>query len=947
MNGQSFTALQKNNSIFLASLMQRFRHLQREQGKVIFEGLKTRQARKLAFVNEGRLRLPTPLDWQEYLVDFGQRSLLFWDTLRQHGDNNQEHERSGHPVHLKFEYETLLNGKDLPRPVNYSLLHILPPADQLIDPEQPPVIVIDPRGGHGSGIGGFKQDSIIGESLRAGHPTYFVAFSHSPAPGQTLQDISDAEARFIELVRKRHPDTSKPVVIGNCQAGWAIMGLAATRPELPGLVVINGAPLAYWAGVNGRNPMRYQGGLLGGAWMTRFGSDLGNGRFDGAWLVSNFEMLDPANTLWSKHYNLFSHIDTEAARFLDFERWWGSPTLLNAEEIEVIVDELFIGNRLAGDESQRHPDVDLRRVEAPIVVFCSDGDNITPPQQALNWIADIYPNDLALRAEGKTIVYLRHATIGHLGIFVSSKVARREHRHMIDAFDEIMALPPGLYEMIIDSEIPGTPQESYQFHFEPRQISDIHLPDPAESSDLQAFGLVNRISQLNNNLYDLFLRPVVKRTINEPLAEFLRKAHPFRLRQTVLSSANPALHWLPHAAAQAQQYRRPARPDNPLKAWQDLFATSIEDSLDTFRDMRDAWQESCFYGFYGWLGLLTGVRATSRPAEHEPELMKRLHQLLPKGGSVEAGLRIAFLLGRAAGTLEKESVDRFADHYRALVDQGDMPNIKTIREIARVQNLLVFAYPKESLRTLPHLLPDNQSRQQVLERTAQLKPNLISTEGTVRELWAELHSVLEQPLPASPSWSMPEPSPSEPTKELALSPLPTVMEETTPPAPQALPQAQPEQGEAVSALEATPPAAAQPKASEPKPPTDTDAAHSASAKAPPEVPKPKTEARPSSEVQPETPESRSFMDTKAAPSAEAQPEPSEPKSPVDTKTIPSAKVPSEPPKPKPSTAKAAPKPAAKSKTAANAPEKAALGASARKSTKPSGARSPKKPNQDA
>ena len=26
--------------------------------------------------------------------------------------------------------------------------------------------------------------------------------------------------------------------------------------------------------------------------------DLGNGKFDGAWLVSNFENLNPANTLW-------------------------------------------------------------------------------------------------------------------------------------------------------------------------------------------------------------------------------------------------------------------------------------------------------------------------------------------------------------------------------------------------------------------------------------------------------------------------------------------------------------------------------------------------------------------------------------------------------------------------------------------------------------------------
>ena len=106
----------------------------------------------------------------------------------------------------------------------------------------------------------------------------------------------------------------------------------------------------------------------------------------------------------------------------------GSPTLLNSEEIEVIVDDLFIGNRLAGGNGRQSSGIDLKRIEAPVVVFCSYGDNITPPQQALNWIADVYPSDLALRSAGRTIVYLRHASIGHLGIFVSGKVARREHR---------------------------------------------------------------------------------------------------------------------------------------------------------------------------------------------------------------------------------------------------------------------------------------------------------------------------------------------------------------------------------------------------------------------------------------------------------------------------------------------------------------------------------------
>jgi hypothetical protein len=101
------------------------------------------------------------------------------------------------------------------------------------------------------------------------------------------------------------------------------MMMAAMNPDLPGPIVLAGAPLSYWAGVHGKNPMRYLGGLLGGSWLTTLTGDIGHGKFDGAWLVSNFESNNPANTLWKKPYNVYAKVDTEGPRFLDFEKWWG------------------------------------------------------------------------------------------------------------------------------------------------------------------------------------------------------------------------------------------------------------------------------------------------------------------------------------------------------------------------------------------------------------------------------------------------------------------------------------------------------------------------------------------------------------------------------------------------------------------------------------------------
>src|SRR4029078_11687609 len=112
---------------------------------------------------------------------------------------------------------------------------------------------------HGAGVGGFKEDSEVGVALKAGHPVYFVIFYPDPEPGQTLADVTDAEAEFVRTVADRHPEGPKPVLVGNLQGGWAVMMLAAARPDIAGALVINGAPMSYWAGGGGGKPRRHSG----------------------------------------------------------------------------------------------------------------------------------------------------------------------------------------------------------------------------------------------------------------------------------------------------------------------------------------------------------------------------------------------------------------------------------------------------------------------------------------------------------------------------------------------------------------------------------------------------------------------------------------------------------------------------------------------------------------
>src|SRR4051794_21640114 len=79
----------------------------------------------------------TPIEaarqWRSYSVDFVQRSVLFWDTLRERGNRWLEHEAAGKPPVLAYEYEVLSDARSFENPANYALVRIVPPRDIVID----------------------------------------------------------------------------------------------------------------------------------------------------------------------------------------------------------------------------------------------------------------------------------------------------------------------------------------------------------------------------------------------------------------------------------------------------------------------------------------------------------------------------------------------------------------------------------------------------------------------------------------------------------------------------------------------------------------------------------------------------------------------------------------------------------------------------------------------
>lgn len=534
-----------------------------------------------------------------YQIDVVQRSILFMDTLRQRADNMLAHEAAGMPPLLDFAHEVVLDARQFAVPVNYALLRILPSNDDeptKVSPDHRPILVVDPRAGHGPGIGGFKRDSEVGMALTDGRAVYFVVFFPEPRPEQTLADVHHTLRRFVAKVCELHEGVA-PALYGNCQGGWAVALLAADCEGTAGPVVMNGSPLSYWAGASDVNPMRLAGAFLGGAWLSHFTSDLGNGLFDGAWLVQNFESLNPAHSYFTKNYQLFSQVDTERERFLDFERWWSGYYFLSREEIKTIVENLFIGDQLEQGLMRicEHCVADLRRIRHPVVIFASSADNITPPHQALNWIPAVYPSTQALKDAGQRIVYLINRHVGHLGIFVSASVARHEHHAILQELERIETLPPGLYQMVIDSadESEGA-RGAARVHYEERQVEDVHYAYPR-----QAFEKVLQVSEINESAYANWVSPWVRTWANPWGAAIQKWMHPMRVQRYAFATAlNPLTASLAPWAAWVKDNRQPAEPSNAFLKAQAQAAKGVADVMDNGRHLRDAMGETLFQQYF-------------------------------------------------------------------------------------------------------------------------------------------------------------------------------------------------------------------------------------------------------------------------------------------------------------------------------------------------------------
>jgi tellurite resistance protein len=630
---------------------------------------------------------------------------------------------------LSFDHEVLVSGRALPRPINYSLSRIVPPAGVVVDPRKRPVVVVDPRAGQGPGIGGFKTESEIGEALATGHPVYFIGFAAEPEPGQTFLDVVEGQVTFFERIRQMHPEAPPSFAIGNCQAGYQTLMVAMLRPDLFGPCMVAGSPMSYWQGVHGKNPMRYSGGLLGGSWLTNLISDLGGGKFDGTWLILNFDNLNPANWLWGKQYDVWSKVDTEGPRYLEFEKWWGDFIKLNGDEIQFLVDEFFIGDKLTRNEvrSTDGKVFDLRNISSPVIVFTSQGDNISPPPQTLGWILDLYRDVDDIRAEGRTIVYCMNQKVGHLAIFVSAKVGAKEDEELVRLMDLIDCLPPGLYELVIE---PASEEQvkaggpAWHSRFELRSLDDIRAYGRNSVEDDRAFAAARRVSEINHSLYRTFLQPFVKAVATPQLADALFRFNPLRLSYSLFADTNPLMKGVEKLAADVTTARKPADATNPFLTAQNFWSDQINAALDGWRDVRDRAVEQSFFALYGspvlhgLLGLNLDEKVRELPANSPQKEAFRDRKIaefrdrVAEGGFNEALVRASLYVLSVTRALDEAAASSLNETRQKLM-QLSLPEFKTL---VRDQFYILLLEREKAVEAIARLVTDSGQRQDLVNK---------------------------------------------------------------------------------------------------------------------------------------------------------------------------------------------------------------------------------------
>ena len=321
-------------------------------------------------------------------------------------------------------------------------------------------------------------------------------------------------------------------------------------------------------------------------------------------------------------------------------------------------------------------------------------------------------------------MYTVHETVGHLGIFVSGGVARKEHSEFSSNIDLIDVLPPGLYEATFEEKSADTANPElaggkWIMRCEQRTLDDIRAMGGNTAEDERRFAAAARISEINLANYRNFVQPWIRAAVTSQPAEWMRRSHPLRFSYDAFGGDNAAMKAVAETAENVRENRKPATEDNPFLTLQETVSKNIVNVLDKWRDSQEALSEALFLGIYGSpvlqaaVGIRPDAEVSPRPGmspEHRERLEARIAELKSQIGSGslrECVIRGLLHVGMSRGMVDERSLEALR---RARAGDADSRlTLAQFKMIVREQFFMLLLEPEASLAAIPKLLPASEA----------------------------------------------------------------------------------------------------------------------------------------------------------------------------------------------------------------------------------------------
>ncbi len=196
---------------------------------------------------------------------------------------------------------------------------------------------------------------------------------------------------------------------------------------------------------------------------------------------------------------------------------------------------------------------------------------------------------------------------------------------------------------------------------------------------------------------------------------------------------------------------------NPFLFVEKLWSTSVINTLDAYRDMRDAMYEAAFLGIYSSPTMLRlGEPFAFERTRKDPKALRFLPEVqaillgVDRGGFEEAVIRMLILMAESRATVRRDRLERSAKvlgHDEPFASLGPERRALLIRE----QSILVEFEPDLAVKTLPDLLPQQDERRRAIQVVEFIAGAIEEMEPSTIQMLQRFHSVLGLPGLALPS----------------------------------------------------------------------------------------------------------------------------------------------------------------------------------------------------